>query len=437
MGSGTGSTPRSRTVWRPPLSPPAGVALPSALGDPCAGAPGSLRHLSQGDDPLEPPGPGCCLATPAARCRDPARPAAPVLLLVRCAAVAPSRQEGGEEGDVRRAWTGARCRCRTSATGCRRGSRPRTRRTRSPGRWPAATRARRGSRARRSPRRRGARRRRRPSAARAGVQRERDAADVPPVAARDQRQQRDRGVLGGVRRAGQSTPSRGQRGPLRAGRSSTTRPWSAACGAAGPAAPRRSPARCPGAAARTTSPACVTRTSPKWTLASPQAARCSSPDHLDLGQLPRRGRVAGLGRVHQRHLVRQVEPSHQVGLRLVQVDRAGVRQHVRRRLVHGAEQPAGRGLHDLHRRARRSRAGRAGQRAAAAGQVPARRRGGAAARARTARRRRRRPRRPNRPRSAAVSGSSAAAAHRCGASTYGLSGSSTVASTGRPNTASG
>ena len=37
---------------------------------------------------------------------------------------------------------------------------------------------------------------------------------------------------------------------------------------------------------------------------------------------------------------------------------------------------------------------------------------------------------PNSSRSASVSGSSAAAAHRCGASTYGLSGSSTVASTG-------
>ena len=44
---------------------------------------------------------------------------------------------------------------------------------------------------------------------------------------------------------------------------------------------------------------------------------------------------------------------------------------------------------------------------------------------------------PNSSRSGSVSGSSAAAAHRCGPRTYGLSGSSTVASTGRPKIAAG
>ena len=45
--------------------------------------------------------------------------------------------------------------------------------------------------------------------------------------------------------------------------------------------------------------------------------------------------------------------------------------------------------------------------------------------------------RVGRSRSSSVSGSSAAAAHRCGASTYGLSGSSTVDSTGCAKIASG
>ena len=44
---------------------------------------------------------------------------------------------------------------------------------------------------------------------------------------------------------------------------------------------------------------------------------------------------------------------------------------------------------------------------------------------------------PNAPRSSGFNGSSAAAAHRCGASTYGFPGSSTLASRGRPKTASG
>ena len=62
-----------------------------------------------------------------------------------------------------------------------------------------------------------------------GVQGGRDAADVPAVAGREQRQQPDRGVLGGVRRAGQV--GRVEPGGLERRRraASTTPPWCAAC----------------------------------------------------------------------------------------------------------------------------------------------------------------------------------------------------------------
>ena len=95
----------------------------------------------------------------------------------------------------------ARCRCRTWATGRRMGSRPRTRRRRPPRGWtrshPLGGVVAAGGEA---------------GAARlavvdedghppgVGVQRGRDAADVPPVAGGEERQQADRGVLGGVRR---------------------------------------------------------------------------------------------------------------------------------------------------------------------------------------------------------------------------------------------
>ncbi len=82
----------------------------------------------------------------------------------------------------------------------------------------------------------------------------RDPADIPAVAGRDQRQQPDRGMLGGVRRAGQ-VHARGRPARLAGGpRSSTTRPWCAACAAAGRAVPRRSAGRSPVAAGRTRPP---------------------------------------------------------------------------------------------------------------------------------------------------------------------------------------
>ena len=112
---------------------------------------------------------------------------------------------------------------------------------------------------------------------------------------------------------------------------------------------------------------------------------------------------------------------------------------MRGRRVHRAEQPPGRLLDDLDRARRPTprrsvSSGRAGR----GGSSTSRTAGGAAARGRhrsSASRAGRRAR--TAARSASVSGSSAAAAHRCGASTYGLAGSSTVASTGLPRILAG
>ena len=64
-------------------------------------------------------------------------------------------------------------------------------------------------------------------------------------------------------------------------------------------------------------------------------------DELDAGDLARHRGVAGVGQLDQRDPVRQVELGDQVCLALVRVDRAGMGEEVRRRLVDGADQPAG------------------------------------------------------------------------------------------------
>ena len=91
-------------------------------------------------------------------------------------------------------------------------------------------------------RRRDGRRRRRPSCAGVLVQRGRDAADVPAVARRDEREQADRRVLGGVGRAGDVEVGEARGHELRRPTRSTTRPACAGAAAAGRAAPRRAPA---------------------------------------------------------------------------------------------------------------------------------------------------------------------------------------------------
>ena len=95
-----------------------------------------------------------------------------------------------------------RCRCRTSAIARTTGIRAGIRRPRSPRRWRPARCAPAGSPVRRSRRRPDSRRRRRRWAGRRiRAHRGGHPADVAAVAAGDQRQQADRGVLGGVQRS--------------------------------------------------------------------------------------------------------------------------------------------------------------------------------------------------------------------------------------------
>ena len=154
-----------------------------------------------------------------------------------------------------------------------------------------------------------------------------------------------------------------------------------------------------------------------------------------------RGDIAGVGRpvrllgVHERDPVLEIEVVDDVRDALVQVHRAVVHLAVRGARVDGAEQPAGRRLDDRDRRAAGAAqidVGSAVARPVPAGRPPSQR----ADRGQTIDRRRRSSGRRGRGRPS-VRGNSAAAQQRCGASTYGFAGSSTVASTGRPNSASG
>ena len=113
---------------------------------------------------------------------------------------------------------------------------------------------------------------------------------------------------------------------------------------------------------------------------------------LDVGDLPGRGAVARLVEHHRRDPVLEVQREHEVGLALVQVDRALVHGAVRRAGVDGAEQPAGDVLDQPHRGHLRWSGGPRGRSARLpVGPVPARAGGGAAGRPRSAPRRRRGP----------------------------------------------
>ena len=145
----------------------------------------------------------------------------------------------------------------------------------------------------------------------------------------------------------------------------------------------------------------------------------------------------GLGLLDQGHASPPGPGSHQVRTALVEVDRALWTVVCAAPAVDRAEQAAGADLDDLDRAA--APAADVGQVGGPlpAGPVPAR--GPAAQQLRGHQLRRARPRSVGAEQSQvlSVSGISAAAAHRCGARTYGLSGSRTVDSTGWSNRASG
>ena len=198
----------------------------------------------------------------------------------------------------RPAWTAARCRSRTWATGCRTGTRPRTRRRR----WPATV-APSHSRAARKPRSA------KPGAAGVPVVDEdgqpaggrvqvgRHAADVPAVAGGDQRQQADRrrARRRAPRRAGpRRAPARRRAGPaeivhhtalvrrVRGGRSSGTSPIGC------PVSSRRR-------AKETTWRVTIDVAETDLGLAPGRPAQRRGD--LDAGQLPGRGGVAGIAGV--------------------------------------------------------------------------------------------------------------------------------------------
>ena len=103
-------------------------------------------------------------------------------------------------------------------------------------------------------------------------------------------------------------------------------------------------------------------------------AACEVPqlaDDIDLGDLPGGGGVAGFGGVDERDSVGEVQLVDEEGLALVQVDGAGVSLRVRGGLVYGADEPSGGGLDDADRVG--SGAAQAGQPvgAIATGPVPA------------------------------------------------------------------
>ena len=84
-----------------------------------------------------------------------------------------------------------------------------------------------------------------------------------------------------------------------------------------------------------------TSTSPSESRQAPQS-RCSrSASDRDVGDLAGRRRVVGLGAVHDRHVLVEVERLDQPGLAAVHVDRAGVGGAVGARPVHRADDPAG------------------------------------------------------------------------------------------------
>ena len=265
-----------------------------------------------------------------------------------------------------------------------------------------------------------------------GVERRRDAADVPSVRGRDERQHPDRGVL---RRVGRARAPRPRRPPPPRATPvawSTRPPSSSACG---------------GQVERVGADDLPGRQPPqerRHLAASPGPSR-SSPDRA-------RGRAVGARMVNSltdwacvdqpgsprttsRVRALEVEVGDDAGLALVDVDGSGVDLAVgRASSMVPRTRPVRASTMATTSRRRAARCGRpAGPRA------PSTSRSAAAAGCRGRRGRRRVRGRSGRTHaaSASVSGSSAAAAARCGPSTCGLSGSMTVASTGASKIASG
>ncbi len=156
------------------------------------------------------------------------------------------------------------------------------------------------------------------------VQRRRHAADVPAVADREQRQQADRGVLGGVQRARHARRRQPGGGERRPRRRRTRRRGCAGSARAGRAAPSPAPCR-PGRGAGRPPPA--RSPSPRRTTPAPApwSRRGEHPRHLDVGGATGR-RCASPGRpaCTTRDPGVEVELLHQVALAAVQVHRAGV-----------------------------------------------------------------------------------------------------------------
>ena len=173
-----------------------------------------------------------------------------------------------------------------------------------------------------------------------GVQGGGDAADVPPVAGREQREQPDRGVLGGVGGSGQvgvgeavrREQARGQRPPHRRG----------AQLALGQVEQLLADHLARGHPALEEGHHLVA--DPHLAEAQPgRSPRDVLPlaEDLDVGDLAGRGRVVGVGALEDGHRLLEVERGDQPGLALVQVDRAGVGGAVGGGVVDGAEHPAG------------------------------------------------------------------------------------------------
>ena len=137
-------------------------------------------------------------------------------------------------------------------------------------------------------------------------------------------------------------------------------------------------------------------------------------DDRDVGGLASGGGVGRVGAADHGDVLVEVERLDQPGLAAVDVDRTGVRGRVRAAGVDGADHAAGARPRPAPPEGRRSSGCRRGRWPASGRSRTSRASGAAAARHGSAGRPRRGRSGPNIGRSASVSGSSAAAAHRCG-----------------------
>ena len=182
----------------------------------------------------------------------------------------------------------------------------------------------------------------------------------------------------------------------------------------------------------------VTSTVPKDSVTCSQDRVCAVSTTSIVGDVAGDRRPVRLGPPDQGDLLVEVQRGDQVGLALVHVDRTVVDGGVRGGAVDGAEQPAGALLDQAHRtRAHPPDVGEVAGPLAAGPVQPGRAAAQQLAVDERGRPPRRRPGANSGSSSSRSGGSSEAAAHRCGASTCGLPGSRTVASTGWPNNVSG